>query len=123
MNLSKAEILKFLKTDRAILALCILSALIFWLTNKMSETFNSEGEVAMKFEIPAGTVITSPTPKSIKVLYKGSGWNLLRNEQLNEVKVAVESRKATHLSLIHISEPTRPERISYAVFCWKKKTG
>ena len=24
------------------------------------------------------------------------------------------------LSLIHISEPTRPERISYAVFCLKK---
>ena len=27
----------------------------------------------------------------------------------------------TGLSLIHISEPTRPERISYAVFCLKKK--
>ena len=26
-----------------------------------------------------------------------------------------------NLSLIHISEPTRPERISYAVFCLKKK--
>ena len=26
------------------------------------------------------------------------------------------------LSLIHISEPTRPERISYAVFCLKKKS-
>ena len=26
------------------------------------------------------------------------------------------------LSLIHISEPTRPEPISYAVFCLKKKT-
>ena len=28
---------------------------------------------------------------------------------------------ADKLSLIHISEPTRPERISYAVFCLKKK--
>ena len=27
------------------------------------------------------------------------------------------------LSLIHISEPTRQEAISYAVFCLKKKTG
>ena len=26
------------------------------------------------------------------------------------------------LSLIHISEPTRLLSISYAVFCWKKKT-
>ena len=27
----------------------------------------------------------------------------------------------SHLSLIHISQPTRPRRNSYAVFCWKKK--
>ena len=27
-----------------------------------------------------------------------------------------------HLSLIHISEPTRQAEISYAVFCLKKKT-
>ena len=29
--------------------------------------------------------------------------------------------KAIHLSLIHISEPTRQAEISYAVFCLKKK--
>src|SRR5665647_3758947 len=29
--------------------------------------------------------------------------------------------KAVHLSLIHISEPTRRTPISYAVFCLKKK--
>src|SRR5660398_296089 len=30
-------------------------------------------------------------------------------------------RGGAHLSLIHISEPTRLRRISYAVFCLKKK--
>ena len=30
--------------------------------------------------------------------------------------------QAMSLSLIHISEPTRQEAISYAVFCLKKKT-
>ena len=30
-------------------------------------------------------------------------------------------RTEYHLSLIHISEPTRQEAISYAVFCLKKK--
>ena len=35
---------------------------------------------------------------------------------------SISSRLAEQgLSLIHISEPTRPERISYAVFCLKKK--
>ncbi len=31
------------------------------------------------------------------------------------------ARPAMHVSLIHITEPTRPERISYAAFCLKKK--
>ena len=31
------------------------------------------------------------------------------------------SLKGMYLSLIHISEPTRLRRISYAVFCLKKK--
>ena len=37
--------------------------------------------------------------------------------------VADYAKEQSHpiLSLIHISEPTRPERISYAVFCLKKK--
>src|SRR5678809_1609159 len=30
-------------------------------------------------------------------------------------------REVVHLSLIHISEPTRQAEISYAVFCLKKK--
>ena len=36
-------------------------------------------------------------------------------------KMDLMSFSAHKLSLIHISEPTRPERISYAVFCLKKK--
>ena len=34
---------------------------------------------------------------------------------------AIEHKKTENLSLIHISEPTRPLYISYAVFCLKKK--
>ena len=35
--------------------------------------------------------------------------------------IGVERVFMLHLSLIHISEPTRPRLISYAVFCLKKK--
>src|SRR5678815_4813359 len=34
----------------------------------------------------------------------------------------IRGRSTSHLSLIHISEPTRLLSISYAVFCLKKKT-
>src|SRR5665648_1151343 len=33
----------------------------------------------------------------------------------------IANKQAAHLSLIHISEPTRLGMISYAVFCLKKK--
>ena len=45
---------------------------------------------------------------------------------LDEAAVAAQAASAldavVHLSLIHISEPTRPLYISYAVFCLKKKS-
>ena len=43
------------------------------------------------------------------------------SENLLTEKIICDSRIIISLSLIHISEPTRPERISYAVFCLKKK--
>ena len=45
-----------------------------------------------------------------------------RRKALARRKVTVRLTEDLYkrLSLIHISEPTRPERISYAVFCLKK---
>src|SRR5660397_118403 len=40
---------------------------------------------------------------------------------LDFYKVALLNQYGVKLSLIHISEPTRLRRISYAVFCLKKK--
>ena len=43
----------------------------------------------------------------------------LRELHPNQKLIIVDAQLA--LSLIHISEPTRPRLISYAVFCLKKK--
>ena len=43
--------------------------------------------------------------------------------KISELKDEVIELKNRLLSLIHISEPTRQEAISYAVFCLKKKKG
>ena len=39
---------------------------------------------------------------------------------VGEIRAAMKFNVADGLSLIHISEPTRPSEISYAVFCLKK---
>ena len=54
-----------------------------------------------------------------------SSWNILR-QKVDSASVVfalgeVVKVQAMHLSLIHISESTRLRRISYAVFCLKKK--
>jgi len=48
--------------------------------------------------------------------------SVLYADPLPEVAFLVEAAASPCLSLIHISEPTRLRRISYAVFCLKKKT-
>ena len=45
----------------------------------------------------------------------------LTNNKLSELMNKILRDRDTGLSLIHISEPTRLRRISYAVFCLKKK--
>eukprot|EP00831_Metopus_contortus_P054233 TRINITY_DN45624_c0_g1_i1.p3 TRINITY_DN45624_c0_g1~~TRINITY_DN45624_c0_g1_i1.p3 ORF type:complete len:137 (+),score=34.45 TRINITY_DN45624_c0_g1_i1:94-504(+) len=47
--------------------------------------------------------------------FEGVNWDTLRQQEPPFVP------EAQDLSLIHISEPTRPLYISYAVFCLKKK--
>ena len=41
--------------------------------------------------------------------------------QISKEQFAITKSTVKVLSLIHISEPTRPRLISYAVFCLKKK--
>ena len=48
-------------------------------------------------------------------------WFLIDAENAVVGRLASYISKVLRLSLIHISEPTRPEPISYAVFCLKKK--
>ncbi len=50
---------------------------------------------------------------------EGKGVIVMKEKLIGKKLEEVESEE--ELSLIHYSEPTRPERISYAVFCLEKK--
>src|SRR5674476_1673906 len=64
-----------------------------------------------------------PIPDKVKLdveyLHRQSLWFDIRILWLTFVKV-LRRDGVSHLSLIHISEPTRQAEISYAVFCLKK---
>ena len=61
---------------------------------------------------------------SIFAMYSTDGGEILFHTKSHFVKFSIffPMMIVLSLSLIHISEPTRPEPISYAVFCLKKKT-
>ena len=58
---------------------------------------------------------------SVPFLQPGIAWALVVLFSVFWVALGIAwGRRGQGLSLIHISEPTRPEPISYAVFCLKK---
>ena len=70
-----------------------------------------------RYTFQANTQINA---KEIQAKHLNSFWTDLEKILLEEeYKIALDP--TLHLSLIHISEPTRLRRISYAVFCLKKK--
>eukprot|EP00831_Metopus_contortus_P054309 TRINITY_DN45692_c0_g1_i1.p1 TRINITY_DN45692_c0_g1~~TRINITY_DN45692_c0_g1_i1.p1 ORF type:complete len:128 (-),score=37.65 TRINITY_DN45692_c0_g1_i1:36-419(-) len=75
-------------------------------------------EVVEKEEYDVAEANNKQLREKIKILKAeiGSG-----EESLGIVRRQTKEIKDQELSLIHISEPTRPLYISYAVFCLKKK--
>jgi YbbR domain-containing protein len=67
----------FLKSDRAILMVCISIAFVFWLFTKMSYVYKSTISVELVYELPEGKVLTIPPPKSIDMDIEGTGWDLI----------------------------------------------
>ena len=86
---------------------------LYSIIEKGQEAINGILELAQESEMPrayevAGQLIKSVSDATDKLM------DLQKKlKDVEEEKVA----KGPSLSLIHISEPTRPERISYAVFC------
>ena len=69
--------------------------------------------------------VTGPLALAITTI--AVSWNFIFNtlfefwESRQISRIRTFRRRFVHLSLIHISEPTRQAEISYAVFCLKKK--
>ena len=71
------KITSFLKTDRAILMLCIGIAFLFWLFTKLSYTYRSTLSIRVEYELSIDKVLTSPPPELLEMDVEGSGWDLL----------------------------------------------
>ena len=73
----KKQFRSFLKTDRAILLLCMGIALIFWLFIKLTQEYRTTREVDITYLYPPSKTFVDKLPIQVIATVKGIGWDLL----------------------------------------------
>lgn len=89
INIDRAAIQAFLKTDNGIFLISIGISLLFWLLVKLSQDYKANREVAITYTIPANMSYMTIPPKKVRVTLAGRGWDLMydyfggRNSKIN----------------------------------------
>lgn len=99
-KISLQDIQAFLKTERALLLLCMSIALVFWLLVQLSQPQKTKLKVPIIFEVPKGQILSEKPPQFIFVTFKSKGWNLFYRSFRGQPKKLVWSI-------------TKDERLSY----------
>jgi len=76
-RLSQEDVKDFLRTDRAILMICISIAFVFWLLTKLSYSYKDSVIIKLDYKIPNNKVFTNPPAQQLEVNIEGVGWDLL----------------------------------------------
>ncbi|MEL6721497.1 MAG: CdaR family protein [Bacteroidota bacterium] len=80
------------KKDRAILMTCIGIAFVFWVLVKLSQSYSSECEIILSYDLPDDKVLRETPPQKMIATLKGSGWDLFteyRNHAGRSVEIKV----------------------------------
>ena len=108
---------------RLTLACVSVAAFILFLTCTDSVTGpeGPQGELPRALSESEQMLIEADREFSYHLFKRTVAWDDEENIFISPFSVSMALAMTLNLSLIHISEPTRLRRISYAVFCLKKK--
>jgi len=70
---------RFIKSDRAVLIICIGIALIFWTLTRLSQSYKTTQICNLQYNLPEGYILASDAPESLVVSMEGVGWDLMSN--------------------------------------------
>lgn len=70
---------RLLKSDRAVLIICISIALIFWTLTRLSQSYKTTQECKLYYNLPEGYILASDAPEKLEVAMEGIGWDLMAN--------------------------------------------
>ncbi|MCH2021884.1 MAG: CdaR family protein [Saprospiraceae bacterium] len=91
----------FIKTDRAILMICIGIAFVFWLITKFSYSYKDSIIINLNYIIPSEKVFTFPPSKELLVDIEANGWDLLGlafSSAKREINIVVEANEIRTIS-------------------------
>ncbi|MEM1120185.1 MAG: hypothetical protein AAGJ18_07030 [Bacteroidota bacterium] len=77
INMDRAAIRAFFKTDRGIFLISMGIALLFWVLVKLSKEYTAKRTVRVSYNIPAEMSFVTIPPEQILVSLKGRGWDLM----------------------------------------------
>ena len=75
---AKKSINAFIKSDRAIVLLCFVMALIAWLVIKLNKEYSQDFVFPITFEIEENLTFSAPPPTQVKAQMRAKGWTLTR---------------------------------------------
>lgn len=73
------HIARFIKSDRAVLIICIGIALIFWTLTRLSQSYKTTQVCVLQYNLPDGYILASDAPENLLVSMEGVGWDLMSN--------------------------------------------
>lgn len=76
-----------LEGDKAIFAVCVGIAFIFWFFTKMSNEYTADRSVGLEYIMPSKKAFVSLPAEKIKATFKGSGWDLMGDYLFGEAKI------------------------------------
>jgi len=76
-----------LEGDKAILAVCVGIAFIFWFFTKMSKEYTTENVVRVDYILPRGKAFEILPAEKLVATLKGSGWDLARDYLFGAEKI------------------------------------
>jgi len=92
----KKQSSRWVPEDRAVLAVCIGIALVFWFLVKMSKTYVTEKPVTLSVGVPEHLALVRLPPQNIKAELQSTGWNLMADFFLQQelvVEVELDDRR------------------------------